>query len=330
VGAKLRVLNWWYAMKPTFQFSLPFLAFFVVILDASATQDQAAFLMRQAERLRAAGNLSEAEPLYHDVIEILEREHGSDYIDIVQPLYGLAFLYEAQDDFEASEQLKRRALAIEERHYGPDHPEVATTLSNLGLTLINLKNYRESEALFQRALQILEADTGAAAREGYDVTLNNLGELLREQRRFEKAESTYLEALVEKEAAFGPNDPAVATTLNNLGLVYHELGRFAEAEAYYARALDIVNEVYGPDHPIARQIADNLEEILSNAGEFGEELSPRARTSAPDHESNPGQSPQFGVGTHVLVFGSVAALGIVVSVVILSGGRVTKKDGLSE
>jgi nephrocystin-3 len=75
------------------------------------------------------------------------------------------------------------------------------------------------------------------------TTLNSLGNVLSELRRFEEAEEAYREALeirrrlAEKEPQV--YEPDVAMTLNNLGLVLSDLRRLEEAEGAFREALGI-------------------------------------------------------------------------------------------
>ena len=75
------------------------------------------------------------------------------------------------------------------------------------------------------------------------VTLNNLGDLDRDQGRMEEARKEYAEALqIYRELAQKNPEtyrPYVATTLNNLGVLDRDQDRMEEARKEYAEALQI-------------------------------------------------------------------------------------------
>lgn len=67
-------------------------------------------------------------------------------------------------------------------------------------------------------------------------TLNNLGVLFRERRRYARTEPFARLALAIREAKLGPNHPNVAKTLDILARVREQTGRTAAAQELYARA----------------------------------------------------------------------------------------------
>jgi tetratricopeptide (TPR) repeat protein len=77
-------------------------------------------------------------------------------------------------------------------------------------------------------------------------------------------------ALAIAEAAYGPDDPAVAAGLSNLALILGDLGRAAEARPLAERALAIDEAAYGPDHPDVATDLNNLASILGDLGQLAE------------------------------------------------------------
>jgi len=73
----------------------------------------------------------QAEPYYHRLLDIAEKQFGADHPNVAAHLNNLAANYRAQGKLAESEPLYKRALAIWEKNLGPDNP----------LTLFALKNY---------------------------------------------------------------------------------------------------------------------------------------------------------------------------------------------
>jgi len=103
------------------------------------------------------------------------------------------------------------------------------------------------------------------------MTLNNLGNLDRHEKRMAEARKEYEEALLtyRELAARNPDTylPKVAMTLNNLGLLDSAETRVAEARKMYEEALKIFQqfskkstESYGPDVERVQSLLDGLKE----------------------------------------------------------------------
>ncbi|KAA8547690.1 hypothetical protein F0562_004119 [Nyssa sinensis] len=105
----------------------------------------------------------------------------------------------------------------------------------------------EAEKLFLSALQ--EAKEGFGERDPHVASAcNNLAELYRVKKAFDKAEPLYLEAIKILEEAFGPDDIRVGAALHNFGQLYLVQRKLEEARVCYERALKIKRQVLGPDH----------------------------------------------------------------------------------
>ena len=61
-------------------------------------------------------------------------------------------------------------------------------------------------------------------------TVNNLGNLYRDQGKLAEAEQMYARALAGTEKALGPDHTSTLFTVNNLGNLYHDQGKLVEAD----------------------------------------------------------------------------------------------------
>jgi tetratricopeptide (TPR) repeat protein len=78
---------------------------------------------------------------------------------------------------------------------------------------------------------------GISVAEGEEWTLQKLGNLFRDQGRFDSAEAMYNRTLQGWEKALGPDHISTLRAINDLGLVYRDQGRLDEAEAMFDRIL---------------------------------------------------------------------------------------------
>ncbi|XP_065047726.1 uncharacterized protein LOC135678627 isoform X2 [Musa acuminata AAA Group] len=112
----------------------------------------------------------------------------------------------------------------------------------------------EAEKFFQAALD--EAMKGFGAKDPHVASsCNNLAELYRVKKAYEKAEPLYLEAINILEDTFGADDVRVGAALHNLGQFYLALRKLEQARKCYERALKIKGRVLGYGHT---QYADTM------------------------------------------------------------------------
>ena len=120
---------------------------------------------------------------------------------------------------------------------------------------------KAAQRLLERSLRIRE---GALGPEHLDIseTLNNLGVIWFQRKKFAQAETAFARALRIIEAQLGSDHPDVAISLSNLGLVYVERKRYQAAEKVFMRALDIRRRRLPRDHPAVADSLFNLAGVL--------------------------------------------------------------------
>lgn len=125
------------------------------------------------------------------------------------------------------------------------------------------------EELLPHALAVTRhaADLGAAPHQA-GWLLDCAGSYLYERFQFRAARRVFERALGIDEAAYGPDDPAVAIDLHNLAVVALDLGALADSRALLERALRIVEAVYGPEHEAVAGVRIALGRTLQNLGDW--------------------------------------------------------------
>ena len=106
---------------------------------------------------------AQAEPLYQNVLKLLEQTIGPDHPTLATTLNNLAVVYEAQDKYAEAAPLYQRALALIERTLGPEHPNLAATLDNYADLLRKMQREAEAESAEARAKAIWAKQKGAPA-----------------------------------------------------------------------------------------------------------------------------------------------------------------------
>ncbi|KAK2990728.1 hypothetical protein RJ640_003796 [Escallonia rubra] len=119
----------------------------------------------------------------------------------------------------------------------------------------------QAEQLFLSALQ--EAKEGFGERDPHVASAcNNLAELYRVTKTFDKAEPLYLEAIRILEESFGPDDIRVGAALHNLGQFYLVQRKLKEARACY----EVKIRVLGKGHPDYADTMYHLGRVLHLQG----------------------------------------------------------------
>lgn len=119
-------------------------------------------------------------------------------------------------------------------------------LSAEGVACFNSGDYAAALELHQKALALAEKTMGTA-NTNTATSLNNLAEVYRLQRQYDKAEPLQIRALEIRKKQLGLENPDTATSMINLGLIYRARGEYDKAEPLYLQALAIDEKAYGPD-----------------------------------------------------------------------------------
>lgn len=205
------------------------------------------------------GRYEDAERLLLRAIGIQEIRNGASSSGLIANLGNLASIYHYQGKTSDAESTIRRTLAIAESASHPDDVGLATAL-NLLSVIISSKNPFEAEELARRALGVFERVFGDSHR-GVAVTLQTLGNALREQGRNEEAINLFRRALSISETNLPPDHPALATALNNISVLLQDVGSLDDAEQYLIRAYDINMKALGAQHPRTQSTWQNLEHL---------------------------------------------------------------------
>ena len=151
--------------------------------------------------------------------------------------------------------------------------------------------YNAAEQMYLRALAGYEKALGPDHMLTLS-TVNDLGNLYRDQGKLAEAEQMYLRALAGYEKALGPDHTSTLDTVNNLGILYSDQGKLAEAEQMYLRALAGKEKALGPDHTSTLDTVNNLGNLYSGQGKLAEAeqmylraLAGNEKALGPDHTS---------------------------------------------
>ena len=212
---------------------------------------------------------SQAEELWHQVVETRTAVLGAENPDTLHSRMGLAVAMDAQGKYAAAEKENREIVRLEERLGGPADRDTLAARNNLAETLRKEHKYVEAETEYRETIKLEDESLGAED----PVTLksqNNLAITHSAQGKFAEAEKEYRDVIKLKEKVLGAEHPDTLISRNNLANGLYLQRKFSEAEAEYRQIVQLEEKVIGPDHPNTLITRTNLALALGSHGAHAE------------------------------------------------------------
>jgi tetratricopeptide (TPR) repeat protein len=127
--------------------------------------------------------------------------------------------------------------------------------------------FDSQEAFLKRRLESREKALGAEHPDTL-VSVNIIGNLLRDRGDYDGAEALYRRALEGGEKVLGAEHPSTLGSVNNLGILLSDKGDYDGAEALFRRALEGRKKALGAEHPDTLSSVNNLGSLLSDKGDY--------------------------------------------------------------
>ena len=255
--------------------------------DAMEAMEEAVEMFRLSEgedapyTISARGNLpliyqrmgrwQEAERLYEENIEQMERVYGPDHLNLAHVLHNHATLYLNMqgDTLGRAEPLLKRALDIRRAALGADHSDVLDSRAMLATAYKQQRKYAEAEPIMLDALA-RSIQTRGEDDPNVAVQLVNLGNLYYDWGDSEKALTNIERARVIFERLGLSEHPVNGVLLRNLANVYVALGRADEGLPHVLRAEEIHMSGQGANDAQRVRDLEVYEEILRDLGRAAE------------------------------------------------------------
>jgi tetratricopeptide (TPR) repeat protein len=185
-------------------------------------------LVKLGNNADAAGDLDEAERLYHEALKFLKKA-PSRLGEEVGALTGLGLIAQTRGDLAEAERLFRESLTIS-REIGE-----VPSLINLANVLMLQGDLAEAERLHKESLTISREEISDRLMEA--TSLGNLGAVAKHRGDLADAEQLFQESLVIcREINYRKGE---ATSLGNLGVIAKDRGDLADAERLFRESLVI-------------------------------------------------------------------------------------------
>ncbi|NUQ66031.1 MAG: CHAT domain-containing protein, partial [Pirellulales bacterium] len=236
---------------------------------------------------------SDAESIWRQVLELIEKLHGPDdwrtgdarrALEACRRLAGFSPEQRSRLETAARQMLEaealfnqgkprdaigpaRQSVEIQKEILGPKSLSYANGLSNLANFLLAAGRYAEAEPLLREAIQI-NRDVLGCKHPAYMAALNNLAGMYQLTGDCARAEPLLKEAVQVVAECYGQRHPDYATALNNLGGLYYTEGEHRQAEPLFLQALELRKELIGTKHPDYATSLNNLAGLYESTRDF--------------------------------------------------------------
>jgi tetratricopeptide (TPR) repeat protein len=209
----------------------------------------------------------EVDTLYLQSVRILEKNLGTNHLDVASLLFDLAEHRRSQRRYRESEPILKRALNIRRQVLGENDRLVAETLDSLGNLYEEQGRSTQAGETYSQALALWEKLLGA---EHEDVLqrLNNLVVLYRLYGKFELAEPLY-ERILSSNSQEDPLEAAQDQI--NLALLHAAQGKYEQAEQGLNKALTLLESLPNSQAEQA-WLLDQLGSVLTRQGRHSDAL----------------------------------------------------------
>lgn len=216
--------------------------------------------------LRLRGELDEAEGLYGEVLDALDRL-GADACSRANALINLGDVYVAQgrgiaavDAFDRAESLLGSA---------GEHPlELSAICNNRSSAYRSLGRLERARSELRRAGRLLEQVPGSEGRRATNAI--NLAQVLVDEGRLDEAEEVLSPALRAYRTLTGGRDVHRPHALATAARISYLRGRYAQAAVLLRQAADLLRDKIGGDSPNLRTLereSRRMEGLASRAGQ---------------------------------------------------------------
>ncbi|MEY2625679.1 MAG: hypothetical protein RL412_1454 [Pseudomonadota bacterium] len=234
--------------------SLPFRTALILVVTGTLSLPLAA---QEAEPLRIfaqfksaieANDLVGAGRRAEELVDTVERRHGKDSRELVNPLTNLGTVQFRRGEFDLAERSYQRAIGLIEGELSGADRQLIRPLQGLGETWLASGRPAEAAAALKRAVDLSRNLDGLYNIEQLD-SVDALIEAYVTLGRDADAEREHQFAFRIAESNFGKRDLRLLEPLEKLAHWHESMGRYSTSRGLHARALQLAEEL-SSDKPI--------------------------------------------------------------------------------
>jgi tetratricopeptide (TPR) repeat protein len=251
----------------------PFILLLAVRGQAIDTQKGWSDWLSEGQAFRDAGDYSAAAHAFREALTIAERSSVSD-AQLISLDDALAETYAEAGQFAESEAAYRRALSLVEKNEGQASLDYAVLLGSIAVLPTQVLVPEEQIRVPEEQIRLLRNAIATNAREGsaqkLAIVRGCLALILKNQKRYQEAESLLLEALADLSSQKAPNPHLLGAFLNDLAMMRLDRGRNEESIDLQQKSIRVLEAAFGQEHPSLVVPFNNLATTYIKLGRFDE------------------------------------------------------------
>jgi tetratricopeptide (TPR) repeat protein/energy-coupling factor transporter ATP-binding protein EcfA2 len=187
----------------------------------------------------SARKFLQTQTLFQKVLEIREKDLGTDHYDTLYTRRDLARYYFDRGEYAEAEKQYRRVLDILRESPNAESRMIVDTLFNLAEIKEKQREDAAAEKLYRDALDTREKQS---VPNDVDIlsTLYRLTNFYLQRGRYEDAQAIYKRSIGVIEKADEADSRNIVSVLSNLAGLYFSHRKYAEAEMYYLKSIEIM------------------------------------------------------------------------------------------
>lgn len=215
--------------------------------------------------LQPLGRLVEAETAQIEIYQELMQVRGIQSLDTATSAANLARLWQHQKRLQEAEQGFVYAHSIYYQQLGEAHQLTQGLCDRIIECSVERKDYGKAEYLVIETMKSRSKHLGDQ-HPLVGHSLNMLGRLWLEQRRFDEAKAALKQALDIYERYPSTGDFQVLLAQYGMGAALQGCYQYHEAESYYQTTLQLFESYYPPNHALLPHVLKNYGWLLRQTG----------------------------------------------------------------
>mmetsp|Transcript_959 Transcript_959/g.1571 ORF Transcript_959/g.1571 Transcript_959/m.1571 type:complete len:331 (-) Transcript_959:127-1119(-) len=156
-------------------------------------------------------------PLFRQAMALKRAAFGEDHPEVAETLDEIGIQLFAKKDIEGALISFMEAQKIRSKQLGSTHPTISMVLNNIGCCRFVQGNHKQALMTFSEARDVQQKSAqGDLDLLHVAITVNNLGYLMIQMRRYEEAQELFEEALLIQQSVLEDGHHAIQDTLSNL------------------------------------------------------------------------------------------------------------------
>lgn len=194
---------------------------------------------------RSLSKYPEAIDAFSEAYQVCEKRYGTNHLHTSHALKHIGTIYNAQRDYEKSEEYYLKALDIQ-RNLSAQKEQI-DTIHSLADNCLDKRNFDSAEKYLMEALSAALTLLGDD-NDTISSIYNSLGALYDFTGRYEESINYAIKSIELNTKLYGKYNVNTAYSYHNIAGTYCNIGKYDEAQKAYEESIEIKNILFGNDH----------------------------------------------------------------------------------